>query len=721
MFQFDMSFALMTIIASYSLGFMIVTYMLFRLDQLREGILFYVLFYFISIIGYLLLFFSSTLPSIIGIFLSNFLLILAKLFLLQGLVNIIDRKVKPRIYPLMLIPYSIILVLFTVIFPNIQAIIIASIVFSTIIYIIMTIHAHKSQTANKKMISMIVMIISLYVLHNVARVILLFVAKETSAIYLDYSIDAWIVFVEGIFGLLFIVGLMSLISNKYFYGLSALNEELDFFANIYRDSTIPIIVVGRDQKLQHLNQSMCDMMMRKKEELIGKNTYDTILDSGEIQATKDKLRKVQKTNNKITFTSSVNRSDGNKVPVEVKMQAYYDEEKDIEYYIAFLYDLTQIHKALDELETTEGELRKFKTISENSAHGNVITDTKGKILFVNDYFARIHGYSVAEIIGKNLFAILIIKKSENISIDSENFLNVGSLGAVETWHICKDGKELPMLMSGIAVEDKNGLPEYVALTAIDITRIKELEQKNINIQAYLRNQQKLESVGTLAGGIAHEINNPINGIMNYSQLIMDTTEEKNENHEFAKEIIHETKRVASIVRNLLQFSRHEVSYHSKVKIQDIIESTLSLIRTIIKQDQIDLYMEIPENLPLIECHSQQIQQVLMNLLTNARDALNQKYEGYNENKKIFISAKEITKDKQEWLRITVEDHGMGIPKKIQEKIFDPFFTTKSRTEGTGLGLAISYGIIKEHEGALYFETKQGEYTRFHIELKIEKS
>ena len=137
-----------------------------------------------------------------------------------------------------------------------------------------------------------------------------------------------------------------------------------------------------------------------------------------------------------------------------------------------------------------------------------------------------------------------------------------------------------------------------------------------------------------------------------------------------------------------------------------------------KQDQIKLEVNIEENLPKVKCRSQQIQQVLMNLFTNARDALNDKYDSYNDDKKIIILCDKVRIKDKDWVRITVEDHGNGIPKSIQDNIFDPFFTTKDRSRGTGLGLSISYGIIQEHNGKLGFTTKDGEYTMFTIDLLI---
>ncbi len=250
--------------------------------------------------------------------------------------------------------------------------------------------------------------------------------------------------------------------------------------------------------------------------------------------------------------------------------------------------------------------------------------------------------------------------------------------------------------------------------------LEEANRKKLRFEARLRDQQKLESIGTLAGGVAHEINNPVNGIMNYGQLIFDESDENSTIKEYAQEIIHETERVSEIVTNLLQFSRQEHRGFSMVKITDIIDKTLSLVKTIIRNDQIDIQVEIEENLPRIECRSQQIQQVLLNLLTNARDSLNSKYPGADADKKLILICKKVKRKNKEWVQIIVEDHGTGIEKSIQKKIFDPFYTTKDRASGTGLGLYISYGIVKDHKGRLTFETMEDSFTRFYLYLPVKE-
>lgn len=253
----------------------------------------------------------------------------------------------------------------------------------------------------------------------------------------------------------------------------------------------------------------------------------------------------------------------------------------------------------------------------------------------------------------------------------------------------------------------------------DITERIHGEREKRKMDAQLRHQQKLESIGTLASGVAHEINNPINIIMNYAQLILDDSKSDGTLAENAGQILTESGRVADIVRNLLRFSRHERQAHSEADLNDVVEATLSLVRKLLARDQVEVRVDVPGDLPRCKCRTQQIQQVLMNLLTNARDALNERYPGAHEDKFVSVTASQTEQDGNPWLRLTVEDRGTGIPDDIAERVFDPFFTSKSRDMGTGLGLAISHGIVTEHRGNLSFETEPGRFTRFHVDLPVD--
>jgi len=252
----------------------------------------------------------------------------------------------------------------------------------------------------------------------------------------------------------------------------------------------------------------------------------------------------------------------------------------------------------------------------------------------------------------------------------------------------------------------------------DITRQVEDEEKRKNMEAQLRHQQKLESIGTLASGVAHEINNPLNIVMNYAQLILDISEEGSHTEDHAREIFLESERIANIVRNLLSFARYEQRQRETADLGATLETTLSLTRSLMRKDNIEVITNIEPDLPPVYCHRQQIQQVVMNLLTNARDALNAHPEKNEERKTIAIRLAALDGHDCPWMRMTVEDNGAGIDPTIQDRIFDPFYTSKSRDKGTGLGLSISHGIVEEHGGRLWFETIPGNGSRFHMDLPV---
>ncbi len=244
-------------------------------------------------------------------------------------------------------------------------------------------------------------------------------------------------------------------------------------------------------------------------------------------------------------------------------------------------------------------------------------------------------------------------------------------------------------------------------------RIEALESRE-RINQQLAQTQRLESVGTMAGGVAHEINNPLMGIINLAQLIHDRNEGREEIRAWSTEIISEGQRIARIVRSLLDFSRQEGAAQARVDIKEIMDEVITLVRRRLEKDEIVLELELAHNLPLILCRRQQIEQVLLNLVNNARDALVARFQAWDGDKLIRIRCSE-DKDARQVL-VRVEDHGVGISPEMREHIFDPFYTTKPRHKASGLGLSVSYGIIKEHGGSLTFESEPGRGTVFTIAL-----
>lgn len=247
--------------------------------------------------------------------------------------------------------------------------------------------------------------------------------------------------------------------------------------------------------------------------------------------------------------------------------------------------------------------------------------------------------------------------------------------------------------------------------------LEEAERENEALKSQLIQAQKLEAISLLATGVAHEINNPLTIMINYAQLILAQSKDDSI-LKYATNILDEGERIGRITKDLLKLSRQEKLVLSLVNFREIVQKTVSLCDQLFKKDMIHIESDLPDSLPEIRCVPQQIQQVVLNLLNNARDALNQKYPKFDSNKIIQLQAKRFDKEGKLWIQMIVEDRGIGIPPEEAKKIFSPFFTTKKVEKGTGLGLSVSTGIIKDHGGELYYESKENEYTRFFINLPV---
>jgi PAS domain S-box-containing protein len=257
-------------------------------------------------------------------------------------------------------------------------------------------------------------------------------------------------------------------------------------------------------------------------------------------------------------------------------------------------------------------------------------------------------------------------------------------------------------------------------------RTKELQTSNVRLEKEICERRQAEaesmrashlaSLGELAAGVAHEINNPINGIINYTQILANKSNPASIEHDITSRIIREGDRIANIVNSLLTFACRSNEGKHPVHIREIMSDALGLTATQIKKDSIKLKVHVPSNLPGIFAQPQHLVQVFLNLISNARYALNRKYPGAHKDKVLEIQCKKITNGKRPWIQLVFYDRGTGVPDEILNKIMNPFYSTKPPGHGTGLGLSISHGIIKDHGGALSIESVEGEFTRVIIEL-----
>jgi two-component system NtrC family sensor kinase len=261
------------------------------------------------------------------------------------------------------------------------------------------------------------------------------------------------------------------------------------------------------------------------------------------------------------------------------------------------------------------------------------------------------------------------------------------------------------------VLDKQGNTVRVIAHSRDVSRQLMMEQE-------ARRANHLASLGELAAGVAHEINNPINGIINYAQILADDSQVSEENREILHSITEEGERIANIVSNLLTFARARQERKRPVSLGDVLMATLLLAEAQLRKDHIELRVEVDLLLPEVLAHTQQIQQVILNLVSNARYALNERYPESHENKVLRVYSESAIEEGRSLVRLVFRDSGTGIPVDRLSKVMDPFYTTKPIGQGTGLGLSISHGILKDHGGALKIDSIEGSHTAVAIELPV---
>ncbi|MCP3901777.1 MAG: hypothetical protein GY707_18870, partial [Desulfobacteraceae bacterium] len=245
----------------------------------------------------------------------------------------------------------------------------------------------------------------------------------------------------------------------------------------------------------------------------------------------------------------------------------------------------------------------------------------------------------------------------------------------------------------------------------DITEKKNLQAETIRVG-------HLASLGELAAGVAHEINNPITGIISIAEILTDKFHELGGDKKIPERIISEAERIGNIVKNLLSFARDKKEEYSLVNVNDILDLTLELVEKQLSKEAIKLTISIAFDIPKINARSQEIQQVFLNIISNAKYALQKKYPNPSKDKILEISGKKIRIKEKSFVRLTFYDRGLGISKDFIDRVANPFFSTKPQGEGTGLGLSISHGIIKNHGGNLWFESQKGEYTKVNVDLPV---
>jgi len=376
--------------------------------------------------------------------------------------------------------------------------------------------------------------------------------------------------------------------------------------------------------------------------------------------------------------------------------------------------LLGVFRDTTERKQAEEELRKLSIAVTQSPASVVITDLQGNIEYVNPKFTEITGYTLEEVRGQNP---RLLKSGET---SKEEYLRLwetivsGGEWRGQFHNKRKDGTLFWERAHISPVRDTTGAITHFLGIKEDITEQKSLEDQ-------YRQARKMEAIGQLAGGVAHDFNNILQAMVGYSDMLLDQLPEQDKTHEFAEEIARGAERAAVLTRQLLAFSRRQVLEMEDLDLNEIVQGIMKMIKRVIGEN-IEVNVLAGRRLGTVHADRGQMEQVLMNLSVNARDAM-------PEGGVLAIETENVSFDDAycathawaapgRYVLLSVTDTGCGMDPEAKEHLFEPFFTTKELGKGTGLGLATVYGIVRQHNGMIQVYSEVGSGTTFKIYLPI---
>lgn len=355
---------------------------------------------------------------------------------------------------------------------------------------------------------------------------------------------------------------------------------------------------------------------------------------------------------------------------------------------------------------------RFESIARNLFDWLWEIDVHSVYTYCSDKSFEFIGYPPEDIIGKTPFDFM---PDEQAAAARTFFARVVNdkrpFRDYENWNLHKDGHLICLLSSGVPFFAADGSLLGYRGADLDITERKQS-------QAELTRATQLAAIGELATGVAHEINNPITGVINCAELLRNRSYLTEKDREILARIIREGGRIASITHDLLFFASDSGKKKTYAVAQELLSSTLGLVGCLLDKDGVDLTLDLDEKPLEIFVNPQQVEQVWLNLISNARHALQESRSAGQTLNTLQISMKRITLKERLLCRTTFTDNGPGIPGQVLKQIFQPFFTTKPAGVGTGLGLSISRKIIKSFDGELTITSQEGENTRVIVDLPL---
>ncbi|MCL4396675.1 MAG: PAS domain S-box protein, partial [Chloroflexi bacterium] len=402
--------------------------------------------------------------------------------------------------------------------------------------------------------------------------------------------------------------------------------------------------------------------------------------------------------------------DGSRRLIDWSNTALVDDHGAVEYIIATGIDVTERRRAEEELREASETLR---IILQASPLAVWAIDTEGIVKFWNPAAERLYGWTEQEVLNQTLPVIPDDDRRDHLNM-LEQARSGQNLVGVERRRKRKDGSVIEVSASLAPVRDSAGeITGYIGLVA-DFTDRKQLEEQ-------LRQSQKMEAVGRLAGGVAHDFNNLLTVITGYGQMLLSTCDSSDPRRGDLEEILKAADSAAGLTNQLLAFSRRQVVQPKIIDLNDLVRNMDKMLHRVIGED-IELTMLLRPGLPKIKVDEGRMQQVLMNLVVNARDAM-------PRGGKVTIESAQLQLDADyarthfgvkpgSYIMLAVSDSGTGMDEETRRHLFEPFFTTKGKGKGTGLGLSTVYGIVKQSGGNIWVYTEPGKGTTFKIYLPV---
>ena len=370
-------------------------------------------------------------------------------------------------------------------------------------------------------------------------------------------------------------------------------------------------------------------------------------------------------------------------------------------------DVTQAKKREEMLRASE---KDYRSLFEHVACGVFISSKEGKFLDANQALLDMLGYdSKAEFFKIDLAKDLWLKPEDRQKF-RELIERDGRVIDYEVYFKRKDGKKIPVLLTGHVRYDEHGnVLGYEGLN-IDQSQRKQMEKELEKTRIQLLQAEKMGSLGKLAAGVAHQLNNPLGGITLFTRLIMEEYNLEDGAREDLARVLKDAERCRDTVKELLEFSRQTNYMMKPCDINQVVSRTLFLLGDQSLFQNIEIQKDLAPALPLIQADVQQLNHLFMNIILNAADAMAAKGT---------LSVKSYPSPDNHRVHIEISDTGPGITEDILPNIFEPFFTTKEEGKGTGLGLSLAYNIVENHGGSIEAASKPGKGTTFTIELPID--